>query len=171
VRTPPLRAVEDFEALHLAVTELGVSDRPRVMIGYMQFYRVLAAVVEAARGLELDAPLLVEFGRPLGVPLPRSLLGSDVIMMDRIGPELEFWKRRAVRGVFASRPRIVREPVEHGDNTLRLELHSYSHVRNPLPDLAAVCAPPPAWQAIDLSAVVAQHSAELPIHAASSTHA
>jgi hypothetical protein len=142
-RTPPFRAVADFAAMHELVQH---SDGAPILLGYAQYYRLLELLAVQAQALDLDAPLLLEVTRPLGVALPATLLAPQVLIADHIEAELAFWRQHARRGVLAARLRIRREPHEYGDNTLQLELWSRSPQANPLPALMQALGRSGAWR-------------------------
>jgi len=149
-RMPPMRTSEDFRALDLAVhaDRRGGYTTP-VLLGYAQYYEVLATLATAARELALDAPILFEVARPLGVPLPEALLGDDVMILDRAAHELEFWRENSERGVLLIRVRLLREALDYGDNTLELQLHSRHHDDDALARLVESCLAPPAWRPVE----------------------
>jgi hypothetical protein len=149
-RMPPMRVSEDFRALDIAVRDdrRGGYSSP-VLLGYAQYYEVMARIAVAARELTLDAPILFEVARPLGVPLPEDLLGADVMIVDRAAHELAFWREHATRGVLMVRVRLLREALDYGDNTLELQLHSRCHDDDALARLIESCLAPPAWRVVE----------------------
>jgi hypothetical protein len=149
-RMPPMRVADDFRAFDMAVHEdrHGGYATP-VLLGYAQFYEVMARVATAARELALDAPVLFEVARPLGVPLPEALLGGDVMILDRAAHELQFWREHAARGVLLVRVRLLREALDYGDNTLELQLHSRQHGEDALARLVETSLAPPAWRPVE----------------------
>ncbi|UXI66185.1 hypothetical protein [Tahibacter amnicola] len=144
-RTPPFRAIDDYAAMN----ELAHPSTTPILLGYGQFYQLIERLVAQARTLQFDAPVLLEVTRPLGVPVPESLLRADVLIADRIDDELAYWLRTARRGVFAARVRLRREPHEYGGNRLSLLAGSRIHESDPLPAFLHALGRASAWQTLD----------------------
>lgn len=127
----PYRTLSDYHAIEGFARSLNPAP---VMVGYLQYYRLLTDVIAQLRQrLTIDGPVLVEISRPLGVALPPGLLSEGVLVTDDTAPQAAWWARQGAQRTVQIRSRIRRDLHEFGDNSLTVILHSIADVCNPLP--------------------------------------
>ncbi|WOB47929.1 hypothetical protein NYR97_11555 [Xanthomonas hydrangeae] len=127
----PYRSLSDYQAVDGFARSLLPAP---VLVGYFQYYRLLIDVIAQLRQhLDIDAPVLVEISRPLGVALPRGLLEEGVLVTDDTAPQAVWWARQGALRTVQIRSRIRRDLHEFGDNSLTVLLQSTVDTHDPLP--------------------------------------
>ena len=100
-----------------------VSNVP-VLVNHQEHYQLLCEIIEHILAIDSDSSIILRMQMPAGGRMPKLLLDDRILMVQDVEIEESLQSKCSNRTVWVLDDRIIRYPLEAGDNSLSIRIHN-----------------------------------------------
>lgn len=133
-RTLPLEGESDFSVM----SSLPVSNVP-VFVNHTEHYQLMSELITCLLAHISDVTLLMRMQMPAGGRMPKAFLDERILMVQDVSSEEKILEKSCVTLVVFD-DRIIRYPLEQGNNELCIRLYQFDQSEILIEDLSNLLA-------------------------------